>query len=299
MYYLIYIPLYLISLLPLRALYMLSDMLYVIIYKVVKYRKAVVRSNLEQAFPQKSPAERRKIEQDFYLNFTDTLVETIKFLSWNKAAFDSHFSLDLSGLEKAYASQKSIYLVGMHNFNWEYANWGLSEHLRYPLLVVYLPVANPSIDRLIVRTRSRFGNILIPATTFRQAYTPYRNKRHILATIADQSPGDPAKSYWLLFFGKETPFSMGMEKGARYLDAAVVFAHFYKVKRGHYRLDTHFVSDAIKTWPEGTLTRQYASFIETCLQQQPANYLWSHRRWKHGWKEGYDPALRFISPAIH
>ena len=291
MYYLFYIPLYLFSLIPLRVLYLFSDFLYFISYTVLGYRKKVVLDNLRIAFPEKTDQQRLQIASAFYHNLADTLFETIKFISWSRDTFEKHFSCDLSGMDQAYASGKSIYLVGMHNFNWEYVNWGLALKMKYPLVCIYMPLANKSLDKIIFDMRSRCGSLLIPATDFRNSYAPYRSTRHILGTVADQSPGNPANAYWIEFFGKPTAFTKGTEKGARMQDAAVVFVHFYKIKRGSYRVETLFHTDQPKSLEEGTITRSYAAYIEKCLREHPDNYLWSHRRWKHEWKEGYDKIM--------
>lgn len=291
MYYLIYIPLYLISLLPLTVLYFIGDGLYVFVYYVFGYRKKVVLANLEIAFPEKTPAERIRIAKDFYHNFIDTFMETLKFISWSKAAFEKRFQADLSGLEPAYASTKNIHLIGMHNFNWEYANWGMSLLGRYPWLGIYLPVGNKQLDRIIYNMRSKWGTILLPATDFKRHYLQYVNKRHIMGSAADQSPGNSKSVIWVTFFGRPTAFVSGAEKGARLNDAAVVFAHFYKTKRGHYRLDTEFVTATPNELPPGELTRQYVRFIERCLRKNPANYLWSHRRWKRSYQPEFGPVI--------
>lgn len=292
MYYLVYLPLYLFSLLPLRVLYVLSDLLWFLAYRVFGYRLSVVRANLQTAFPDKSEAAREAIAREFYRNFTDTIVETIKFFSWPYARFEKHFECDLSGLERAYACGKPIYLIAMHNFNWEFANWGLCKKMKYPFLGIYMPLANDALNKIMLNMRARHGTVMLPATRFKESYAPYRNKPHILATVADQSPGNPGNAFWLNFFGKPTPFVKGTEKGIRALDAAAVFTHFYKIRRGHYRIETEFISSDLNAYREGELTLKYVAYIEKCLRERPANYLWSHRRWKHAWKPEYGPLLQ-------
>ena len=66
------------ALLPMKVLYWVSDFLYIIIYRLIGYRTKVVRRNLRASFPDKSEAELRKIEKDFYHHFADYIVETIK-----------------------------------------------------------------------------------------------------------------------------------------------------------------------------------------------------------------------------
>ncbi len=287
MYYLIYIPLYLISLLPLRVLYFLGDGVYGIMYYIIGYRKKVVRDNLLIAFPEKTAEERKKIEQAFYHNFVDTFIETLKFLSWDLAAIEKRFTADLSGIEKAYACGKNINLVGMHNFNWEYANWWLVANLKLPWLGIYMPVGNKSFDRIIRNMRGKYGTILLPATDFKTHYLKYASTLHVLGSAADQSPGNLSSVYWVQFFGRPTAFVTGVEKGARINNSAVVFAHFYNVKRGYYHIDTEFITAEPNSLPEGELTRLYVHYCEKCIRKIPANYLWSHRKWKHAYREEY------------
>lgn len=291
MYHILYSLLYLFSLLPLRILYLFTDLLFFLSYTLFGYRKNIVLSNLRIAFPEKNEKERKKIARKFYRNLTDTIAETIKFLSWKRADFDRHFTCDLSGLNKALEEKRTVYVIGMHNFNWEYANWGLSDKTPLPFIGIYMPLANKYFNKIIFDMRSRFGTILIPALTFRNSYIPYRNIPHVLATVADQSPGDPSQAYWIRFFNQPTGFIKGTEKGARANNASIVFVHFYKTRRGHYHLDTRFITHDIHLLKEGELTIQYANYIESCLKLHPDNYLWSHRRWKHPWKEGYGPLL--------
>ena len=53
------------ALLPMRALYVLSDILYVLIYKIAGYRVKVERRNITASFPDKSKAELRQLERRF------------------------------------------------------------------------------------------------------------------------------------------------------------------------------------------------------------------------------------------
>ena len=65
-YHLLYGLWYLLSLLPMRVHYVLSDLLYLIIYRLAHYRIRVVKKNLQESFPDKSDEELRYIERDFY-----------------------------------------------------------------------------------------------------------------------------------------------------------------------------------------------------------------------------------------
>lgn len=291
MYYVLYGLLRFFSFFPLWFLYLFSDFAYALIFYAFKYRRAVVLSNLAIAFPDKTEKERWRIAKDFYHNLTDTFIETIKFLDWELKDVEKRFEADLSGVEQAYGTGRPIHLIGMHNMNWEYVNWGLVKKIKVPFLGIYLPVSNKAFDKIIFDMRSRYGTILIPATDFKNSYIQYIKQPHLMASAADQSPGDPNNAFWINFFDRPTAFVKGAERGAVAINAAIVFAHFYKTKRGHYRIDTKFVTDDAATMSEGRLTRSFASFVEVSIKSQPANYLWSHRRWKHEWNPAYGPVL--------
>lgn len=291
MYYVLYGLLRFFSFFPLRFLYLFSDFAYALIFYVFKYRRRVVLSNLVIAFPDKTEKERWRIAKDFYHNLTDTFIETIKFLDWKLKDVEKRFEADLSGIEQAYATGRPIHLIGMHNMNWEYVNWGLVRKSKVPFLGIYLPVSNKAFDKIIFDMRSRYGTILIPATDFKNSYIQYIKQPHLMASAADQSPGNPNNAFWINFFERPTAFVKGAERGAVAINAAIVFAHFYKTKRGHYRIDTKFVTHDAATMSEGRLTRSFASFVEVSIKSQPSNYLWSHRRWKHEWNTSYGPVL--------
>lgn len=288
MFYLIYIPLYLFSLLPFPVLYFFGDMIYGLLYYIVRYRREVVMANLLIAFPEKTEAERKKIAKKFYHNFIDTFIETLKFISISDKAFFKRVEFDTSGINEAYTSGKSIQMLFMHNFNWEYTNWAVARESKYPFLGIYMPIKNKHFDRIIYKMRSRFGTVLIPATTFKSKYLEYIKTVHITGSVADQSPGNPEKSWWFNFFGKPTAFVTGPEKGARLTDSSVVLIHFYPLeKRGYYGIRSKLLTNEPKSLPEKEITRQYIRYLEDCIREHPDNYLWSHRRWKHTYKPEY------------
>ena len=65
-YYLLYGVAYMLSLLPFWLLYVISDALYLLMYRVVKYRRKVVWKNLTSSFPEKNETELRTTERQFY-----------------------------------------------------------------------------------------------------------------------------------------------------------------------------------------------------------------------------------------
>ena len=79
-YWLTYAGMWLLALLPFRALYILSDGVCFLMRHVVHYRRKVVRKNLKNSFPEKSEAELREIEREFYRYICDYMLEEIKMM---------------------------------------------------------------------------------------------------------------------------------------------------------------------------------------------------------------------------
>lgn len=287
MYYIIYPLLYLVSLLPFFILYGISNFIAAVLYHVAGYRKQVVLNNLRIAFPEKTEQERKQIAKKFYRYFTDTFIETIKFISISKKELQkrSTGSFDIINdlIDKGY----NINLMAGHQFNWEYANLLYALNLKIPFVGVYMPITNKALDKIFFDFRSRYGTILISATDFKNKMHDVFKKQYMLALAADQNPGGPGSGYWLNFFGRPTPFVTGPEKGAVKNNAAVVYIGFKKIKRGYYRFDVTLLTEQSAGLPTGELTRRYRDVLEKTIKEDPANYLWSHRRFKFEWKEEY------------
>ena len=279
--------LYMVSLLPLWALYGISDFLSFVVYRIIGYRKAVVLSNLAIAFPEKSVAERSRIAKAFYSNFTDSMLESIKLISAGESLIDEMFVFDPHIFEVVSGTDKNFQIHAMHNFNWEIVNQGVSREMVLPFLGVYQPIINPFFEELFKKIRSRFGTVLIPANDFKHNFLPHQDKQYTIALVADQNPGNPAKAWWVNFFGKPAPFVMGPEKAARARDTVVVFGNFYKLRRGVYTFSAEKITDDPASLQPGELTLRYIQYIEARIRERPDNYLWSHRRWKHPYKAEY------------
>jgi Kdo2-lipid IVA lauroyltransferase/acyltransferase len=287
MYYIIYTLLYLLSLLPFFILYGLSSVIAFFLYHIVGYRKQVILYNLSIAFPEKTLQQRKQIAKKFYQYFTDAFIESLKFISISKKELirRSTGSFDLVNqlIDKGY----SVNLMAGHQFNWEYANLLFAQNLKIPFVGVYMPIKNKVLDKIFFNFRKRYGTILISAPDFKNKMHDVFKRQYLLALAADQNPGVATSGYWLNFFGRPTPFVTGPEKGALRNNVSVVFISMEKVKRGYYHFDVKLLAEQSKDLPEGELTRRYRDSLEQTIKQDPANYLWSHRRFKFEWKEEY------------
>ena len=287
MYYLLYGFLYLISLLPFFILYGISDFFFVLVYYVFGYRKKIVMANLAIAFPEKTIEERKKIARKFYNNFIDTLIESIKMLSMNERHFEKRCTVDIDSCNALAARGKNIHFHSGHQMNWEYANWIFARKLHIPWLGIYMPLSNKALNKIFYDLRARYNTVLVSTKEFKSRMHQVFRSQYSLALAADQNPGMLGNAYWLNFFSKAAPFVTGPDKGAVKNNAAVVFVKFVKIKRGYYHFETKVITENAGELKEGELTILYRDFLEETIRSHPDNYLWSHRRWKYGYKEGY------------
>ena len=66
LYSMAYLVCYMVSLLPFWILYRISDVLYIVFYYVMGYKRKIVRNNLRISFPHKEMNEIIAIEKKFY-----------------------------------------------------------------------------------------------------------------------------------------------------------------------------------------------------------------------------------------
>ncbi len=287
MYYVVYGFFWLLSLLPLRVLYLLSDGVYGLIFYVFKYRRDVAMKNLGIAFPEKTEAEKLKIAKKFYHNLVDTFIETIKMVTVSTRFMEKRIRCNWEVINQFHATGKSVQIHIGHNFNWEWGNAVIAGNTPYQVLVVYMPIASKVFEKFLYRLRTRAGTVLLPATNMRESFLPYRNKQYLMGLAADQNPGHPGNAWWVNFFGRPTPFVKGPAKAALANQTAVVFAYIHKPRRGHYNAVVSVPDIDLSKATEQELTLAFVRYLETVIREYPEMWLWSHRRWKWDWKPEY------------
>jgi KDO2-lipid IV(A) lauroyltransferase len=288
MYYVLYALFFAFSLLPMRILYLVSDLIFLFVYYVLGYRRKVVFDNLKSAFPEKTEHEREQIAKRFYHNLLDSFIETIKLFSAGQTFLQKRVTANWEVLEPLFKSGKSCQLHLGHTFNWEWGHHVLTANTAYNILVVYMPVSNAAFERMMYKLRTRYGNTFIAAGSMSKAMSDYKGKQYLLGLVADQSPGAIHNAYWTIFLGKPTAFVSGPEKGAKAANIPVVFATITKPRRGYYHATLELACEDPSTLAEGMLTLRYANFMEMAIRKNPEMWLWSHRRWKHSWNPQYE-----------
>ncbi|WEK34289.1 MAG: lysophospholipid acyltransferase family protein [Candidatus Pseudobacter hemicellulosilyticus] len=283
-YYIALPFIYLLSILPFRVLYLLSDVFFVFIYYILGYRRKIVLTNLKNSFPGKSSSEIKKIEKDYYRFLCDLFLETFKTLTVTRETMLKHcsMSVEAQALFQSFAAEnKSVIIVMGHKGNWEWAGNTFSLLCKHQLYVIYHPLRNPYFNKLMIKMRTRFGTKLIPMKdTFREM-VQNRDNLNATAFIADQTPS-PEKAHWMTFLNQDTPVFTGTEKIGQKMNYPIVYVSIQKIKRGYYTLHADVLMEPpYKTLEEGTMTAAHTKRLESDITDQPETWLWSHRRWKH------------------
>lgn len=282
-YHILFFLLYLLSLLPMRLLYLLSDCLFFPLFHIVKYRRKVVEKQLDECFPEKSMQERRAIERQFYHFFCDYLVEVIKLFSISKKEMMRRMKfVGIEQVREELKDKKFCFLYLGHYCNWEYiaslSYWLPEIHCGQ----IYHRIYNQAFDELFLKLRGQFGgeSILMKDTLRRILTLRNQEKKVMIGFIADQLPKWENMHYWTTFLNHDTSFFIGAERIAKQVDAALYYVDVERVKRGYYQVRFRLMTLHPKEFPDYELTDQYARLLEESICRQPAYWLWTHKRWK-------------------
>ena len=282
---------YALSLLPLRVLYFISDVVYVVLYRMIGYRKKLVRKQLEEAFPEKTEKELREIERKFYHWFCDYFVETIKMLS----ATDEYMMkmLEYRGMDKVeevLRSGQSVATMLGHFGNWELLSCtklAIPGFQDWTLGLIYHALRNRDFDRLFLDIRSaHHGTCIDKHDILRELVKLKKDGRvSLFGYILDQSPKWDSIHLWLPFLNHDTPVFTGAERIARKFQNAVFYIDMQRPKRGKYIFDFQLITLAPQDMEEYELTHMTFKMLEASIRRQPECYLWTHNRWKRTHEE--------------
>ena len=283
LYYVISAVWHALSLLPLRVLYVLSSMLYYILYYVVRYRRKVVAGNLRSSFPEKSHAEVTAIEKEFYRFFCDYIMESMKLLTISREKLKCRMSFKgIDMVEAAVSAGQSCAVYLGHYCNWEWITslplW-VSPHIQCGQ--IYHPIENKDLDLLFLKLRQRLGAVCIPMQDTLRCILKYRSENQpvVIGYISDQKPHWVNIHHWVDFLHHDTPVLTGTERIARKMNHAVFYLDVHRLRRGYYEAEFKLITREPKAMKEFELTDIYYRMLEDSIRQAPAYWLWSHNRW--------------------
>ncbi|MBM3437530.1 MAG: hypothetical protein FJX91_00185 [Bacteroidetes bacterium] len=272
----------LLSILPFSVLYVISDGLSFILYRLIGYRVKVVRENLKNSFPERSNDELLTIERDFYKHLGDLFVETIKGMSISASEMKNRMAnLDQHHYDQLHNQNESAIIVMSHCGNWEWICLMSQIVCQQRVQCIYKTLSNRGFDRWMFNIRSKFGANPIPMEQTLRVLDANKSVVTVNAFIGDQNPSSGKGAYWTNFLNQDTPFMIGPEKIAKKFGMPIYYLSSSKVSRGFYQAKTELLCSDPAAMPDGEITRLIAQHTEKEIQNQPHIWLWSHRRWKH------------------
>ena len=282
-YYIFYGINWIITLLPFKVLYFISDLLYLVLYYIISYRRDVVAINLRNSFPEKTAEELKTIEKKFYRHLADIIIETFKLTHMSAREQNKRFTYsNLEIIDKLRDEKRDIIAVLGHYNNWEWPTL-LPYYLKYKIIIIFKPLQNKHFNDFINRQRSKFGIVLTPTSQVIREIINYKknNVNTLSVFLSDQIPARGDIKYWTTFLNQDTAVFTGAGKIASKYDMAIVFFHIQKVKRGHYNLDIELLHDHTAGLSEVVITETHVKRLEEIIKEKPEYWIWSHRRWKH------------------
>lgn len=297
LYNIIYGIFYLVSKLPYRALYVISDIANLVLYHIVRYRRDIVRRNITSAFPEKSLEECISIERGFYKWFCDYFVETVKLMSVSRQELLSRIEFrGIDKIEECFDRGQTCAGILGHYGNWELLSaTGLviKKHPEAAIGLIYHPLRSQLFDRLFINMRQSMGGVCVPKKDILRYLVSFRsqNLMNLFGYIADQAPRYRNIHLWLPFLNHDTPVFTGAERIMRKMNNAVFYIDVERPERGKYIYTFKLMTDKPGEMPEFEITKKFFVMLEQTIRREPRFYLWSHNRWKRT-REEFDKEFK-------
>ena len=286
----LYFPLYfyfwLHALLPLKILYILSDILFFPMFYIVRYRRKLVYQNMKDSFPEKSEKEIRRMEKAFYHHFCDYIEETIKLLHISDKETRKRVKFhNTEALQEIVDNGGSCLMLLGHYGNWEFVP-SVTLWMRKGSVIfaqIYRPLKNKWFDRFFLKLRGRYHSECIAKQDTLRSILRYKSsgRPSITGFMADQTPSPANIHHWVNFLNHDTPVFTGVEKIAHKVGFSVFYFDVEKIKRGYYSVTIREISKNPKETEEFEITNKYMEMMETTILRAPEYWLWTHNRWKH------------------
>ncbi len=270
--------------LPLPILYVLADGMYLLLVYVVRYRWQVVRQNLRNSFPEKTETEIRLLQRRFYRNFAQVMVETLKLAVMSAAELKQRVVFrNPEVMERHFANGRTVLGLSSHAGNWEWVLTSGAAWLSVHADGVYKPLRNPFFESFLYQLRTRTGAGLIPMRDTLRDMVQRRGEVRVVSLLSDQAAGPEDRPYWTTFLNQDSGFYTSADRLAGRFKCPVVYVSIRRRRRGYYNIVLTELYDGDTPLPADSfpITDAFVRQLEQDIHAYPADYLWSHRRWKH------------------
>jgi KDO2-lipid IV(A) lauroyltransferase len=275
------------QMLTIEQSYALAGFMAWVLYQVDARHRKVGHENLALAFGERyTESQRDQIVRGVYRHFCRMLMEILHtprklhLTNWRERVVLVGHEPIMDQLITG--GRPMIFLTG-HYGNWELAGY-LFGLFGFPTVSVARALDNPYLDRYLRSFRERTGQSLIPKTGGFDQMVEVLQTGRVLSFLADQDAGP--RGLYVDFFGRPASSHKAIALLAIEHKAPVVVGVSRRIGPGfRYEIRCEDVIDPSEL--EGTaddvrvLTQRFTSALERLILQDPTQYLWLHRRWKH------------------
>ncbi len=274
----------------------LSDLIFLVLFKLWPYRRHMVLLNMARCFPTRSEKEIRQMVTAYFRHLADLIVEPFMIGGMAPGSLGKLVNFENTALiERLLQEHKQIVVMASHYGSWEYL-LSLPLQTDSQVLAAYSPVSNKWLNSWLLKLRGRFGAVLIPKSEwYRRTLGWNTDSSAIFVTIADQRPPESGK-YYLNFMNRKTFVQSGAARIAVQRDCAVVYVDVTKRNRNSYDFRFRLITSKARELGEAGIMEHYYKALENTIERQPELWLWSHNRWKFHSRQGQKPvnALKML-----
>ena len=254
-----------------------------LVYLLHRKLRRVGMRNLELAFPEKTPSERKKILHGVFTSLGRQAAEVCLFPRYTRENVSQTVVYEgFENFERALARGKGVMFLTAHLGAWELSAFSHSLY-GHPLNVVMRPLDNPYLDRLTRRYRTMHGNKAVDKDFARGLIAALR-KGETVGVLMDTNM-IASQGVFVDFFVHQACTATGVARVALKTDAAVVpgFTIWDPVlKKYRLRFDpaVKLVQTKDREADVVANTALFTKIIEDYVRRYPDQWLWVHRRWK-------------------
>jgi KDO2-lipid IV(A) lauroyltransferase len=247
----------------------------------LRIRRAVAVENVQHAFPEKSPAEQRRIARAAFSSMSRAMLESVTSDLLTDEEVDRAVTVvDWKGLDVLLATHQPVLIASAHLGSWE-----LFAEVMARRGFVFSAVVRPlsgAFNEWLVRSRQRAGvELILQRGALRNMFKALRRGRAVVQLIDQALPGPEA--LWVPFFGRPASTTPALSMAAL-RSGAPVYVVVAVRQEGQLRMlvegPVPFTERPTRREMIEAHTAALTATLEALVRQHPEQWLWLHRRWK-------------------